>query len=313
MKIAIVGTGAMGSVYAGLLADAGNEVWAIDVDAGHVAAIRERGLRVRGASGDRVVRVRATTDPAEAGVAELVVIATKSMDVEAAAEAARPLVGPDTLVVPIQNGLGSADRVARILGEERVAIGVVGGFGASVVEPGHVHHHGLELVRLGERSGAATPRIERVAEVWREAGFRVQTYDDVDRLVWEKLVCNVCFSGTCALLELTVGQVIDDRDAWSVASRCAAEAYAVARARGIALGFDDPVAYVREFGLAIPGARPSMLLDLLAGRRCEIDVINGAIPPAAAEAGLPAPANETVTALVRAKERALLARAAPAG
>lgn len=301
MKIAIVGAGAMGSVYAGLLGDAGNEVWAVDVWEEHVAAIRERGLTVEGASGRRTVRIAATTDPTEVGVCDLVVISTKAFGVEAAAAAARPLVGPETVVLPIQNGLGSADRVAAVLGDERVAIGVVGGFGASVVGPGHVHHNGWELVRLGERRGPATSRIRRIAETWAEAGFRVQVYDDVDQLVWEKLVCNVCFSGTCAILERPIGHVLDDEAAWEVASGCAREAYEVARARGIALGFDDPVAYVRAFGEKIPDARPSMLLDVLAGRPTEIDVINGAIPPAAREAGLAAPVNETVTALVKAK------------
>ena len=301
MKIAIVGTGAMGSVYAGILGDAGNEVWAVDLWAEHVEAIRTRGLVLEGASGNRTVRLHATSDPTDVGVCDLVVIATKAMDVEAAADAAKPLVGDETLVLPIQNGLGSADRVAAVLGEERVAIGVVGGFGASVVGPGHVHHNGWELVRLGERRGPATPRIRRIAQTWADAGFHVQVYDDVDRLVWEKLVCNVCFSATCAILERTIGGVLDDPAAWNVASSCAREAYDVARARGIGLGFDDPVAYARAFGEKIPDARPSMLLDLLAGRPSEIDVINGASPPAAHDLGLAAPVNETVTGLVRAK------------
>jgi 2-dehydropantoate 2-reductase len=301
MKIAIVGTGAMGSVYAGVLGDAGNEVWAVDVWAEHVEAIRTRGLVVEGASGRRTVRIGATSDTAEVGVCDLVVIATKAMHVEAAAAAAKPLVGPDTVVLPIQNGLGSADRIAAVLGEERVAIGVAGGFGASVVAPGHVHHNGWELVRLGERHGPATERIRNVARTWANAGFRVQVYDDVDQLVWEKLVCNVCFSATCAVLERPIGDVLDDAAAWHVASSCAQEAYEVARARGVALGFDDPVAYTRAFGEKIRDARPSMLLDVLAGRPCEIDVINGAIPPAAQQLGLTAPVNETLTALVRAK------------
>ena len=300
MKIAIVGAGAMGSVYAGILGDAGNEVWAIDVWADHVDAIRTDGLTVEGASGRRTVRINATSQPADVGICELVVIATKAYDVEAAAAAAAPLLGAETLVLPIQNGLGSADRIAAVLGEERVAIGVAGGFGASLVGPGHVHHNGWELVRLGERHGPATTRIERVAEVWADAGFRVQTYDDVDRLVWEKLVCNVCFSGTCTILERTIGEVLDDPSAWQVASACAREAYDVARARGIALGFDDPLPYVRAFGERIPDARPSMLLDVLAGRRCEIEVLNGAIPAAARAVGLTAPANELVAALVTA-------------
>jgi len=301
VKIAVVGAGAMGSVYAGILGDAGNEVWAVDVWAEHVEAINRDGLTVDGASGKRTVRIRATSDPGDVGVCDLVVIATKARDVELAAERARPLLGPQTVVLPIQNGLGSADRIASVLGEEPVAIGVAGGFGASIVGPGHVHHNGWELVRLGERRGPATPRIHRVAEVWADAGFRVQAYDDVEQLVWEKLIFNVTFSGTCAVLERTIGEVLADPSAWQVASACGSEAFAVARARGIALDFDDPVAYARAFGEKIAGARPSMLLDVLAGRPCEIGVINGAIPPAAREVGLTAPVNEVVTALVRAK------------
>ena len=292
----------MGSVYAGLLASAGHEVWAVDRWQEHVDAIRERGLRVEGASGDRVVRVRATTDAAEVGEAELVLIATKAMDVKAASESARILVGPGTLVLSIQNGLGGPDIAASILGEKRVAIGVAGGFGASIVEPGRVHHHGLELLRLGERNGPATPRVEAIAQVWRAAGFNVETDDDIDRVIWEKLICNVSFSGPCAVLGCTIGEVIADRHAWTVASRCGQEAFEVARALDVSLGFDDVGSYVRNFGLKIPGARPSMLLDLMAGRRSEIDFINGAIPRAGREIGVATPFNEAVTALVKARE-----------
>jgi len=302
MKIAIVGAGAMGSVYAGLFADAGHEVWAVDRWREHIEAIRASGLRIEGASGDRVVRINATTNPSEAGPAELVILATKAMNVAEAAEAAKPLVGPDTLVLSIQNGLGGPDTAASVLGEDRVAVGVVGGFGASVVAPGHVHHHGLELVRLGEREGPVTPRIEAVADVWRGAGFTVRTFDDVQKLVWEKLICNVTYSGICAVLGRTISEVLDDANAWEIASRCGVEAYEVARAKKVDLGFDDPIAYVRDFGLAIPGAKPSMLLDLEAGRRTEVDFINGAIPRVGRDVGVEAPVNETVSALVRALE-----------
>jgi len=301
VKIAIVGTGAMGSVYAALLTDAGNEVWAIDRWQEHVDAINANGLRVEGASGDRTVRLHASTNAADAGICELVIVATKALDVEVAAESIRPLLGPDTVVLPIQNGLGGPDRIAAVVGEEPVIIGVTGGFGASMRGPGHAHHNGWELVRLGERHGPATDRVRAVAQVWEDAGFRVAVFDDVDQLVWEKLLCNSTFSGTCTVLEWTIGEVLADPHAWSIASGCASEVFAVAQAKGIHLDFDDPVAYARAFGETIPGARPSMLLDLLAGRQCEIDVINGAIGPAARSVGLEAPINETVSALVRAK------------
>lgn len=303
MKIAIVGCGAMGCVYAALLAKAGHEVWAIDTWTDHIDAIRRNGLRLEGASGDTTARIQASTRAADAGVCDLVIIATKAMHVEIAATGAKAIVGPSTLVLSIQNGLGGPDTAARVLGRERVMVGVVGGFGASMRAPGHAHHNGWELVRLGELSGPATDRLRTVESVWASGGFRVKCFDDIDQLIWEKLICNVCFSGTCTLTELTIGEVMANADAWLSASSCAQEAYNVARAKGVKLDFDDAVAYVRNFGSKIPNARPSMLLDAMAGRLSEIDYINGAIPVAGTPLGVATPYNTVVSTLVRAKER----------
>lgn len=295
----------MGSVYAGLLASAGHEIWAIDRWREHVDAMREHGLRLEGISGDRTVRVRATTDSREAGACDLVILATKAMQVAEGAESCRPLLGPDTPVLSIQNGLGGPDSAARVLGRERVVVGVVAGFGASMKAPGHAHHNGMELVRLGELEGPVTPRVERIADLWRSGGFKVKCFADIGQLVWEKLLCNCAYSGPCAVSGLTVGEVMDDPELSAVSAQCASEAYAVARARGIRLELDDPVAYVRDFGSKIPRARPSVLLDLLAGRKSEIGVINGAIARVAKEVGLAAPVNQTITSLVLARERQL--------
>jgi len=296
MKIAIVGTGAMGSVYAGLFASAGHEVWAIDRWREHVDAMRQKGLRVEGASGDRTVKVHATTEPRDAGPCDLVVLATKAMHVAQAASAMKPLLKSDTPVLSIQNGLGGPDTAASILGKDRVMVGVVGGFGASMRAPGHAHHNGMELVRLGEFGGPVTERLKKVEDVWRGAGFRVKVFDDIDQLVWEKLLCNCAYSGPCAIAECTIGEVMADPELSRVSAACASEGFAVALERKIKLGFADPVAYVRDFGSKIPNARPSVLLDLLAKRKSEIEVINGSIPR---------PANQTLTALVLAKERRL--------
>jgi len=309
MKIAVVGCGAMGSVYAALLADAGHEVWAIDSWKEHVEAMRSKGLRLEGASGDRTVKLNATSDTADAGACDLAILATKAMHVEKAAQSMAPLLGKDTVVLSIQNGLGGPDTAARVLGRERVMVGVVGGFGASMKGPGHAHHNGWELVRLGEFSSPVTPRLRKVEEIWKSGGFKVKCFDDIDQLVWEKLICNVCYSGTCSVTERTILEVMQDPDTWIVASGCATEAYNVARARGIKLDFDNPAAYVRAFGEKIPNARPSMLLDHMAGRMSEIEAINGAIPPAAKAVGITAPYNEVISALVRAKERRMGVRA----
>ncbi len=303
MKIAVVGCGSMGSVYAALLGNAGHEIWAIDSWQEHVDAMRNKGLHLEGASGDHTVRVNASTNAKDAGHCDLVIIATKAMHVEQAAEASRALLGPNTMVLSIQNGLGGPDTAARVLGRDKVMVGVVGGFGASMRGPGHAHHNGWELVRLGEMSGPVSARLESVAEVWASGGFRVKCFDDIDQLIWEKLICNVCFSGTCTLTEMTINQVMENADAWACASNCATEAYNVAKARSIRVDFDDPVRYVHNFGSKIPNARPSMLLDHMAGRMSEIDFINGAIPLAGAALGVATPFNTVVSTLVRAKER----------
>ena len=305
MKIAIVGTGAMGSVYAALFASAGHEVWAIDRWREHIDAIRANGLRLEGASGDRTVKLHATTDSKDAGACDLVILATKAMHVAQAAESVKVLLGAKTPVLSIQNGLGGPDTAARILGRERVMVGVVGGFGASMKAPGHAHHNGWELVRLGEFGGPITPRLKEVEQLWQGAGFRVKMFDDIDQLVWEKLICNCAYSGPCGISDRTTGEVMEDPDLSKVSAACASEAYAVARAKGVKLGFTDPVAYVRDFGSKIPHARPSVLLDLMAGRKSEIDVINGSIPRVGQEFGVAAPVNEAITSLVRAKERKL--------
>jgi 2-dehydropantoate 2-reductase len=296
MKIAIVGTGAMGSVYAGLLASAGHEVWAIDRWREHIDAIRSKGLRLEGASGDRTVRVQASTDPRHAGTCDLVILATKAMHVRAAAESLKPLLKSETPVLSIQNGLGGPDTAASILGRDRVMVGVVGGFGASMRGPGHAHHNGMELVRLGEFGGPITERLKKVEDVWKGAGFRVRLFDDIDQLVWEKLLCNCAYSGPCAVMECTIGEVMADPDLSRVSAACATEVFSNAKKKDVKLGFDDPVAYARDFGAKIPNARPSVLLDLMARRKSEIDVINGAID---------GPVNQAITALVRAKERKL--------
>jgi 2-dehydropantoate 2-reductase len=295
----------MGSVYAALFASAGNEVWAIDRWGEHIDAIRARGLRLEGASGDRTVKISATTDTREAGTCDLVILATKAMHVAQAAESVKPLLGKETPVLSIQNGLGGPDTAASILGRERVMVGVVGGFGASMRGPGHAHHNGWELVRLGEFGGPITPRLKQVETLWSGAGFRVKVFDDIDQLVWEKLICNCAYSGPCGISDRTTGEVMEDPDLAAVSAACATEAYAVARAKGVKLAFTDPVAYVRDFGSKIPHARPSVLLDLMARRKSEIDVINGSIPRVGKELGVAAPVNSAITGLVRAKERKL--------
>ncbi len=305
MKVAIFGTGAMGSVYAALFREAGHEVWAVDCWREHVAAINASGLRLTGASGDRTVTgLRATTDIAEAGPCDLIVIATKASGVGPAARAIAPVLSEETLVLTIQNGLGAADRIAAHMPTEAVLLGVADGFGASLTGPGHAHHTAMKLIRIGEIGGGLTDRARRLAALWQEAGFEARAFEDIAQLIWEKFLCNVTFSAPCTVFGVTVGDLMAHAERWEIALGAMREAHALARAKGIALSFDDPVAYVTAFGQRMPGARPSMLLDHMACRPSELDAINGQVPPLGRRHGIATPYNDTLVAILRKREEA---------
>jgi 2-dehydropantoate 2-reductase len=305
MKIAIFGVGAMGSVYAGLLAEAGHEVLAVDIWREHVELINRDGLRVEGASGDRLVRgIHATAEPADAGACDLYVLATKAAGVGPAARAIAPLMGPDSIVLTIQNGLGAGPRIARFMPTDRVLLGVADGFGASMKGPGHVHHNAMNLIRVGEMDGGLSDRLERIVRVWQDAGFNARAFEDIDQLIWGKYICNVTFSGPCTVFDYTLGELMADPAAWAIAKACALEVHALGRAKGIAFNFDDPLEYVTAFGRKMPDARPSMLLDHHAGRVSEIDAINGMAVELGHQLGIPTPYNEVLTAIVRRREEA---------
>jgi 2-dehydropantoate 2-reductase len=305
MKIGIVGAGAMGSVYAALMADAGNEVWAADIWQGHINTINRNGLRVEGASGDRTVAsINAVTSITEAGQCDLYVIATKAGGVGAAARAVSTVMGPDSLVLTIQNGLGAGERIAEHMPTDNVLLGVAAGFGASMRGPGHAHHNSMSLIRIGELNGGLTDRVQRIASVWRGAGFNVKAFEDINQLVWEKFICNATFSAPCTVFDCTIGEIMSTPDRWAIAKGCALEIHALGTARNIPFGFGDPIAYVTAFGENMPDARPSMLLDHHAGRPSEIDAINGMAEVLGAEMGIPTPYNQTLSAIVRMREAA---------
>lgn len=305
MHVAIMGCGAMGSVYAGLLAAAGNDVLVIDRWQEHVDAINRHGLRVEGASGDRTLRLPAFTTPTAEPV-DMLIIAVKAAQAGAAAAALHGMVDSRTMVVTIQNGLGSADDVAKELGDARLIVGIAGGFGASLLGPGHAHHNGMNVIRLGAYAGLDHAEVAHCVEVWRDAGFTAEAAHDIRAMQWDKLICNVAYSGPCALTGLTVGVAMDDPEIGPISRAAATEAWEVARASGIGIDIDDPVAHVRAFAARIPEAKPSLLLDLEAGRPGEIDYINGAVPREAAKVGREAPVNATLTHLVRFRQARLL-------
>jgi 2-dehydropantoate 2-reductase len=293
----------MGSVYAALLGKAGHEVWAIDTWPEHIDAIATAGLHVSGASGSYVVKnLHVGRSVRDAGACQAWVIATKASGVDEVAAEIAPLLGPDDIVMAFQNGLGAGERVARHIPADRILIGIAEGFGSSIPEPGHVHHEGMRLIRIGEMQGGTTDRVQRVERTWRDAGFNVRAFANVTLMIWEKFLCNVTLSAPCAAFDVTVGDLMSDPDLWRIALGCASEAYRLGIAEGVQFSFKDPLPYVTDFAATIPNASPSMRLDHIARRPSEIDVINGQVVTLSRELGLSAPYNETLCAILRHRE-----------
>ena len=291
----------MGSVFAGLFAAAGHDPIVVSRPGAHIEAVAAKGLRLEGASWDRTVRVRAFQAP-PSEVFDLVILAVKATQVANALQGLALMVGPQTVILTMQNGLGAADIVAEFFGAERVAVGIAAGFGASVVAPGHARHAGMGAIQIGAYGALSAGRISAIAELWRSAGFNAEAADNIVSMQWEKLICNASFSAPCAISALTVGAALADPALGEVCMAAGIEAWETARAAGVALKVSDPEAHIRAFAQRVASAKPSLLQDLEAGRPTEVDYINGAVPRVAARMGGAAPVNAVLTALVKSLE-----------
>jgi 2-dehydropantoate 2-reductase len=303
MRIAVVGTGAMGSIYAARLALAGHQVWAVDTWQDHVDAINDNGLTVEsGGSSKTVPTITAVTSVAEARGCDLYIIATKADHVGEAAREIAAVLSAGALVLTIQNGLGSGERISRHMPTENVLLGVAEGFGAAMVGPGHARHAAMKQIRLGELGGGITPRLSDLVSVWQNAGFFAQAFENINQLIWEKFLCNVALSGPCTAFNCTVEELMVDPEKWRIALGCMREAYRAGVALDIEFSFADPEAYVTKFATPLKSAGPSMLQDMLAGRKSELDAINGQVPQLSARLGFESPYNDTICAVIRSRE-----------
>ncbi len=299
MKVLVVGPGAMGTLFAGLMAQAGNEVWLLGRRAEVVETIRREGVTiVRDGRAERIARVRATLNAAEVGSVDLVVVFVKSYSTQQAARDALPAVGKDTVVLTLQNGLGNVQAIASSVGREKVIAGVTA-HGATLISPGVTRHAGAGETAIGELDGRVTPRLRNVAEALTRSTIAVELSECVDCLIWGKLIVNAGINPLTAILRVLNGQLLERPGARSVMASAAREAAEVARAEGVVLPFDDPVARVEEVCRLTASNRSSMLQDVERGVQTEVDHINGAIVSRAESLGIPTPVNWTLTNLVK--------------
>ena len=289
----------MGSLFGGSLAASGHEVWLVDVWKEHVEAINKNGLLIEEVGGrERIIKnVKATTDPREVGTADLVLVFVKSAFTEEATRGALPLFGGNTTAITLQNGLGNVEKIASVVGEERVTAGVTS-HGSTMLGPGKIRHAGVGETLVGELDGRITERIRRIADALNTAGIETKVTDNIQGAIWGKLIVNVGINPLTALTGLLNGQLLDFKETEELLEMVVGEAAEVAKRKGIRLTYDGPISHVKEVCRLTAANKSSMLQDVMNKRRTEIDVINGAIVKEGERIGVPTPANKVVTNLI---------------
>jgi len=309
MKICVLGAGALGCSIGGVLTEAGEEVWLVNRSAAHVEAMNRDGLRMLDNGVERRVAVHAATHCDGLATVDLVIVLVKSFDTRAAIEAARPVIGANTLVLSLQNGLGHEDILADVIGRRAVLAGktYVGGV---ITAPGCVTigTRGKQTL-IGELDGSVTGRVQAIAHAFDRAGLATVVSTNIVGTMWDKLLINVATGALAAITGLTYGGLYDVPEIEQLALEAVAEAMAVAHAAGVTLSMTDPR---QAWDLAREGLpaefKTSMLQSLEKGGKTEIDFINGSVVRWGARCGVPTPVNRSLIACVKGIERRLIQR-----
>jgi 2-dehydropantoate 2-reductase len=303
-KIVILGAGAMGGLFGGLLHEGGLEVTLVDTRRDHVDAIRRDGLKIVGHGGDRSIGVPATTDVSTVQRADVVLVQCKAMHSVAAVTAAQHLFqAGDTFAVSFQNGLGNEETIGQIIGMDRVMGGLTAQ-GATVVGPGVVRNFGDLPTYVGEMAGGLSGRGERLAAAFTKAGLRTSASDDIVQVIWKKLLANIALSALSGATNLNATQTMAIPEMQATALRAVDEAAAVAQAAGIALDAGE----AREILLRLTGkggtgaAKSSLCTDILNRRPTEVDTIYGRVVALGRAHGVPTPTLDTLVSIVKGLE-----------
>ena len=305
MKLAVVGAGAMGGSLAGHAARAGHEVTVVDVSPALIEQVSANGLRIETPDGSFTATVAATDDPVRVGVADVVVLFVKAEHTEAASKSLTPLLGPATTLVTLQNGWGNADRIAQFVPAGQLVVGVTYN-SCTTVGPGHVVHSGRGQTVLGPYRGAGTDRAQTAADLLTESGWDAEVSPEVMTEIWKKLTLNAATLPTAALARLSAGQLGQPGELRSLVDELAAETVAVAVAQDLHVDLDERRSAIHAVLDRAGDGKPSMLQDVLAGRKTEIETVNGAVVAAGTEHGVPVPLNQAMVALVHGLERSYL-------
>jgi 2-dehydropantoate 2-reductase len=304
VRIAVVGSGAMGSLFGAFLAESGNDVVLVDVWREHIDAINRFGLKVSGVSGERIVRVKATTNHSEVGLVDLVILFVKSYDTEQAIRDSLTMISDETVVLTCQNGVGNVERIGEVIGISHVICGATMQ-GATLVRPGEIFHAGSGITYIGELDGSVSERIKKIEAIFNNAGIRTEISRNIYGMIWSKLLINAGINPFGALTRLRNGELLEVPGMLELMTQAVNEGVEVAKALGIKLEIGDPVEALINTCRATAKNKNSMLQDIERGRRTEIDVINGAIVKYGRKVGVKTPVNELLTTLIRGLEKSI--------
>jgi 2-dehydropantoate 2-reductase len=300
MKVAILGTGAMGTIFGAALARSGAQLVCYDVRADVIEAIRANGLRLSGVSGEHCLRVSAHTRPEDLGTVDLALVLVDSSATAQAAEVAARCLSPEGYALTLQNGIGNLEALVARLGAGRVAAGITYNSGAGIA-PGHARHTNAGHTVMGEANGPISQRLRQLAVRFEAGGIPITLSDAVEGHIWSKFVHNCAINPVSALTALRPGEIWSDPAARQLIERVIDEILAVVQAAGIHLPEHDPRAEILEH-CRVRYNRPSMLQHRLAGRTTEIGALNEALIKRARDLGIATPVNETIVLTIRAMQ-----------
>jgi 2-dehydropantoate 2-reductase len=301
MKIAVVGAGAMGSIFGACFVRGGHDTVLVDVAHGLIERINTAGVTIVRDGEETVTRVPATSDTASVGQVDAVAFCVKCYHTESAVELARPLVGPETVVASLQNGWGNGDVLAQAFPAEQIVVGVTYNSG-TVLDVAKVAHPGVGPTTLGSFADGTTEGAERLAGALSDGGLEARVASPVRPEIWKKLILNAASLPSAALTGMTAGAMGASEDMCALMSATAAEAVGVARALGFDIDERERIDTILSVSKRAGSTKASMLQDVEAGRRTEIDVINGAVVRAADEVEVPVPLNRAFVQLIHGWE-----------
>ncbi|MFC7133249.1 MULTISPECIES: ketopantoate reductase family protein [Salinibaculum] len=302
MTVGILGAGALGCTYGGYLHDAGESAHLIDVWDKHVEEINQNGLTITSGADERVVTPRATTDPDEVGVVDTLFVLVKATQTREALSNAAGVVGPETTVVTLQNGLKNVEILSEQVAEHQIVSGSTM-VGATVTGPGSVRLYRVADTVVG---GDDADRAREVVSLLEQTPLPASMVADPRAAIWSKQLVNVAVKPTAALTELPNGALVASEHVLSVMDQLLSETREVAAAAGIALDESDPLDRVIDACERTSEKHSSMLVDIEQERETEIDHINGTVAEYGASHGVATPYNDLVTALVHGKEATYL-------